>query len=412
MRPKPLLLRFLCGLAGSVLLAGCAAAGTGTGNGGQSTAKEGADISIGALFPLTGANAQFGLNSLHGMELEADQINKQGGIKSMGGAKIKIVSADTTSDPTQASAATEKFVSSTKVIAAIGMYASALTLTAAQVTEKAGVPLLSTGFSDTLTDRGYTHFFRIAPRASQVGTVQFTAAHAIAEESGRELKRIAIVFENDAFGSGTADGLKKAADAAGVQVVLYEPYAATITDASPVAQKVVASHPDAVLPVSYLTDGILLVRALNQAGSRAPVFAGVGGFVQPAFQKNLGSLANGIFTADTSSPDAYGSINDLFKRAYGTFMTQEAHDNAVGVSVVAQALQAHPTRDPEQLTRTLHSMDFAKGLAATMPGRHVKWDDKGNNTVIQPVMCQWQNGDLVGVYPPGLTTGKPQWPTA
>lgn len=410
MTPKPLLFRFLSGLAGTLLVAGCAAAGTG--GGAQPNANPGGDILIGALFPLTGANAQFGLNSLHGMELEADQINKAGGIKSMGGAKIKIVSADTTSDPTQAAAATEKFVSSTKVIAAVGMYASALTLTSAQVTEKAGVPLLSTGFSDTLTDRGYTHFFRIAPRASQVGTVQFTAAQAIAKESGKDLKRLAIVFENDAFGSGTADGLKKAADAAGVQTVLYEPYAATITDASPVAQKVVAAQADAVLPVSYLTDGILLVRALNQAGSKAPIFAGVGGFVQPDFQKNLGPLANGIFTADTSSPDAYGSINDLFKQTYGTFMTQEAHDNAVGVSIVAEALEAHPTRDPEGLTKTLHSMDFTRGLAATMPGGHVKWDDKGNNTVIQPVMCQWQNGNLVGVYPPALTKGKPQWPTA
>lgn len=410
MTPKRMLFGFLVGLAGSILLAGCAPAGTG--GGGQPTAKVGEDIPIGALFPLTGANAQFGLNSLHGIELEADEINKQGGIRSMGGAKIKIVSADTTSDPTQAAAATEKFVSSTKVIAAIGMYASALTLTAAQVTERSGVPLLSTGFSDTLTDRGYTHFFRIAPRASQVGTVQFTAAQAIAKESGRELKRIAIVFENDAFGSGTAAGLKRAADAAGVQVVLFEPYAATITDASPIAQKVVAEHPDAVLPVSYLTDGILLVRALNQAGNKAPIFAGVGGFVQPDFQKNLGPLANGIFTADTSSPDAYGAINDLFKQRYGTFMTQEAHDNAVGVSIVAQALEAHPTRDPEELTKTLHSMDFTKGLAATMPGGHVKWDEKGNNIVIQPVMCQWQNGNLVGVYPPTLTRGKPQWPSA
>ncbi|HZU19296.1 MAG TPA: ABC transporter substrate-binding protein, partial [Candidatus Dormibacteraeota bacterium] len=343
---------------------------------------------------------------------EADLINRQGGIKSMGGAKLRIVSADATSDPTQAAAVTSKFVTSNKVIAAIGMYASALTLTSAQVTEQAGIPLLSTGFSDTLTQRGYTHFFRIAPRASQVGTFQLTAALAIARQANVTVKKVAIVFENDAFGSGTAEGLRKAAQDAGLDVALYEPYAATITDAGPVASKIVNVKPDIILPVSYLTDGILLVRALHEAGNTAPIFAGVGGFVQPDFEKSLGPLANQIFTADTSSPDVYGSINTEYQKRYGTFMTQEAHDNAVAVSIIAQALEAHPTRDPEQLTRTLHGMDFTKGLAATMPGGHVKWDAQGNNVVVQPVMCQWQNGKLVGVYPPDLTRGKAQWPSA
>ncbi len=403
-------LRRVCAVGAGLVLSACAAAGTG--GGGQSSAKAGEDIQIGAIFPLTGANAQFGQNALHGVELEADLINQQGGIKSMGGAKLKVVSADATSDPTQAAAATDKFVTTNKVIAAIGMYASALTLTSAQVTERAGIPLLSTGFSDTLTQRGYTHFFRLAPRASQVGTVQLTSALAIAKQANVTVKRVAIVFENDAFGSGTAEGLKKAAQDAGLDIVLYEPYAATITDAGPIASKLVGARPDIILPVSYLTDGILLVRALSQAGNKSPIFAGVGGFVQPDFQKNLGPLANGIFTADTSSPDAYGSINDEYQKRYGTFMTQEAHDNAVGVSIIAQALEAHPTRDPEELSRTLHSMDFSKGLAATMPGGHVQWDAQGNNTVIQPVMCQWQNGKLVGVYPADLTKGKPQWPSA
>ncbi len=396
-------------IAAALLVAACAAVGTG---GGSSTAGGGGEIAIGAIFPLTGANAQFGQNSLHGVELEADLINRQGGIKSMGGAKLRIVSADATSDPTQAAAVTSKFVTSNKVIAAIGMYASALTLTSAQVTEQAGIPLLSTGFSDTLTQRGYTHFFRVSPRASQVGTFQLTAALAIAKQAGVTVKKVAIVFENDAFGSGTAEGLRKAAQDAGLDVALYEPYAATITDASPVASKIVNVKPDIILPVSYLTDGILLVRALHEAGNTAPIFAGVGGFVQPDFEKSLGPLANQIFTADTSSPDAYGSINDQYQKRYGTFMTQEAHDNAVAVSIIAQALEAHPTRDPEQLTRTLHSMDFTKGLATTMPGGHVKWDAQGNNVVIQPVMCQWQNGKLVGVYPSDLTRGTARWPSA
>ncbi|HZU16218.1 MAG TPA: ABC transporter substrate-binding protein, partial [Candidatus Dormibacteraeota bacterium] len=106
-------LRSMGVVAAALLLAACAAVGTG---GGSSTSGGGGEIAIGAIFPLTGANAQFGQNSLHGVELEADLINRQGGIKSMGGAKLRIVSADATSDPTQAAAVTSKFVTSNKVI--------------------------------------------------------------------------------------------------------------------------------------------------------------------------------------------------------------------------------------------------------------------------------------------------------
>ena len=40
-----------------------------------------ADINVGVILPLSGANAQFGINSRQGLELAADEINAAGGIK-------------------------------------------------------------------------------------------------------------------------------------------------------------------------------------------------------------------------------------------------------------------------------------------------------------------------------------------
>lgn len=59
-----------------------------------------ADINVGVILPLSGANAQFGINSRQGLELVADELNAAGGIKSLGGARIKLVIADATSQPT------------------------------------------------------------------------------------------------------------------------------------------------------------------------------------------------------------------------------------------------------------------------------------------------------------------------
>jgi branched-chain amino acid transport system substrate-binding protein len=49
---------------------------------------QGAAVNIGVIQPLSGANAQFGINSRNGIEFVADAINAAGGIKALGGAKI------------------------------------------------------------------------------------------------------------------------------------------------------------------------------------------------------------------------------------------------------------------------------------------------------------------------------------
>src|SRR5262245_36023279 len=56
-----------------------------------------AAVNIGVIQPLSGANAQFGINCRNGIELVADAINVAGGIKALGGGKINLVVSDATS---------------------------------------------------------------------------------------------------------------------------------------------------------------------------------------------------------------------------------------------------------------------------------------------------------------------------
>lgn len=390
-----------------VALSGCGSSNS-NGNGGSKTAKT---VTVGAVFPLTGVNAEDGRDALRGVQLAAQRVNQSGGIKSMGGAKIKIVSVDSTSDPTQAAAAAQHMLSSSnKPIAVVGAYASALTLTVARVTDQAQVPLLTTGFSDDLVNQGYKYIFQLPPLATNVGKAQMDYALEIAKDAGHPVKRVAIVYENDAFGSGTASGLKTASQAHGLNVVLYDGYSKTISDATPIASKVMSSHPDIIFPVSYIPDGTLLIRALHTAGNKAPVVGGVGGFVTPNFQQGIGPLVNGIFSVDTSSPDFYGSIGNAYQKKYGTFMPQGAHDNAAGLDCIAEALQMKPTTDPKVLAQTLHSKTFTLDAAGSMPGNKVRFASNGSNAVIKPLMVQWQNQKLVSVWPKGLAKHTPIWP--
>jgi substrate-binding family protein len=53
-----------------------------------------ADVVIGALLPMTGGNAPNGAQKKTGYELAVEEINAQGGIKALGGAKLKLVVRD------------------------------------------------------------------------------------------------------------------------------------------------------------------------------------------------------------------------------------------------------------------------------------------------------------------------------
>lgn len=395
------------GTALALALTACA-----SGSGDSSTDKSVKSVKIGAILPLTGATAQNGNNSLRGIELAVEQINSAGGIKSMGGAKLELSTADATSDPAKAANAATQFLSKGEApLAIVGAYASGLTVTVARVTERAKVPLLSTSFSDELTQQGYKYFFQLPAAASKMGTAQMGYALEIAKEAGKSIDNVAIVYANNAYGEAQGASLKKQAEESGKKVVLYEGYAPTITDAGPIAAKIISAKADAIFSIAYVSDGVLLMRALKSQGNTAPVFGGTGGYITPDFLSALGDQVNGLFSVTTSNPDGYGALGEAYLAKYKEFMPQEAHDNAAAVYIIAQALEENPKADSTALAAALHKGSFDQGAAGQMPGGVVKFDSAGVNVNAAPLMVQWQRGALIGVWPSDIVKGKPSWST-
>lgn len=391
----------------SLALTACGGGQSG-GEGGENVEVE--SVKLGAILPLTGATAQNGNNSRKGIELAVETINSNGGISSLGGAEIELEVQDATSDPARAaSAATQLLASGEPPLALVGAYASSLTTTVARVAERQQIPLLTTSFSDDLTEQDYKYLFRLPPPASEIGRAQMTYASDIAESAGETIERATIVYANNAYGESQAVGLKAQAEEMGIEVVLNEGYAPTITNAGPVAEKILASDPDVIFAVSYVNDGVLLMRALDARDSQIPMVGGVGGFITPDFVNSLGEAVNGVLSVTTSDPDAYAGIGEAYRKKYGEAMPQEAHDNAAAVYVFADALEQNPTTDPSVLAQTLRDETFSMGAAGSMPGGKVDFDETGANVIAVPLMVQWQEKELVGVWPPKVTENEPIW---
>jgi branched-chain amino acid transport system substrate-binding protein len=368
-----------------------------------------ASVNVGVIVPLSGANAQFGINSRRGIELVADEINASGGIHGLGGAKINLIVADSTSTPTTAASVAQRFITQNDVSAILGAFASSLTIAIAETTERREIPLLTMSFADQLTERGFKYVFQVVSKGSTLGRAQFDYTVAIAKAAGEKLERAAIMYEDTAYGTAQANGLREAAKKAGVAVAMDEAYPLGITDAAPLINKLRASGAQVAFPVSYLNDSLLLIRAMRQQNLATPAVGGAAGYVIPDFIKGLGEFAEGVLSIAPANYDLAPSFTDRFRKRFGYFMVHEALEHAVCMSVLAQAMDKAKSKDSAAVRQALTQNTFQEGWAQAMTGGAVKFDATGHNTLAEPVMVQWRRNELVTVWPEKLAKGPPAW---
>jgi branched-chain amino acid transport system substrate-binding protein len=353
-------------------------------------------VNIGALYPVTGSLAQIGQGCVNAAKLAVQMVNDAGGIKSLGGAKLNLIVSDVQSDTTVTRTETDRLINGSKVAAIHGCYASALTLIASEVAERAKVPLITGSSSDQLNvNRRYT--FTPFARASQFAQAQLQMARLVGEKP-----KVAVIFENTAFGTSTSNGLREKAPGEGVEIVLFEPYSAGFADASPLINKVKASGADMLFSVSYLNDLILIVRTIKQVGLKVGMNGGSGGFVIPDFYKTVGSLADGLQGVAHWNHDSDANaqkVNAVYQKTYGEFLFEYAGGLVAQTFMLADALERAASTDPQKVRDALAALDVSEGYAAMAPGGKVKFGPDGKNIYGHPVGVQWQNGDLASVFP-------------
>jgi branched-chain amino acid transport system substrate-binding protein len=354
-------------------------------------------VNIGALYPTTGSFAQIGQGCVNAAKLAAEMVNEAGGIKSLGGAKLNLIVSDVQSDTTVTRTETDRLINSYNLSAIHGVFASALTLIASEVAERAKVPILTGSSSDQL-NRGRRYTFTPFARASQFAEAQLKMAKLVSDKP-----KVAVIFENTAFGTATSNGLREQAPGVGAEIVLFEPYSAGISDAGPLINKVKASGANMLFPVSYLNDLILIIRTIKQVGlDNIAINGGSGGFVIPDFYKNVGNAAEGLLGVAHWNHDIDANaqkVNAEFQKRHGEFLFEYAGGLVAQTFMIADALERAASTDPQKVRDALASLDISSGYAAMCPGSKVKFGPDGKNIHAHPVGVQWQKGDLATVFP-------------
>jgi branched-chain amino acid transport system substrate-binding protein len=143
--------------------------------------------------------------------------------------------------------------------------------------------VICTGSADDVTEKGYDYVFRINPPASEYPK----AVESFLKEVAKDVKAVALLYENSAFGQSSSKSFEKDAEAAGLKSVLKEGYQAGAIDFKPILTKVTAANPDMIYLVSYVMDASLLMRQSKELGINPKLY--VGGGVHLRVREELGA---------------------------------------------------------------------------------------------------------------------------
>ena len=174
--------------------------------GSVSAAKE---VKIALFVILSGSGADLGEQSRAGAVMAMEDINKSGGIKALGGAKVKLVIADVTTTYSKGPNVTERVLSTNRVAGALGYGYSGMTLTCLPTIEKAKIPLITSSISDKITAQGYKYVFEICSKGSHFGRTQVKFAAFLRDRYNLKINKVGFIYENTAYGASTSQGLKE-----------------------------------------------------------------------------------------------------------------------------------------------------------------------------------------------------------
>ncbi len=399
------------------------------------TARADDTITIGVLEPFTGPWAKNGNESYVAMEIARDMINEKGGVH---GKKIAFVRGDAP-DPSAGKSEAERIITQNGVKLITGTYASPLGIAISAEAERHGViHWESIASADIITKRGYKHVFQVGPAASRYGiaALNFTKDE-LAKRLGKKFEdlRIALLWENRAFGSAVGNGVRARSKELGVSLVLDEGYDQFMTDMTPIVQKLKDSKPDVLVIISFINDTVLLHRKAKELNFYVPAVIGVSaGHSVPDLKDSLGTAVNGIFVSDLPvlvnpkalRPEVEAAAVEFNKR-YEKIQHRVPAGHAVASfaalwTLFNDVLPKAKSMDPDDVRAAALSMDLPDGSLINGSGlKFSNFDlpndpkDAGQNVRSAIGVWQWQNMAARQVYPKNLATDDiimvplPEW---
>jgi len=378
------------------------------------------EVKVGLIAPMSGPWARQGDLMIKGANLAIENVNKAGGIKSLGGAKLKLIVFDAGDTVEKARNTAQRMVAQEPdLVGVTGAWLSSFTLAVTEVTERAELPLLTLSYSDLITSRGFKYVFQTSPTGGAQATAALPALVKLAETAtGKRPTTVAIVMDNTAAPVSFAKPMREGGiEKLGMKLVVDETFTPPLSDATPLIQKVRSSRPDFLLLLpTAISDDKMCLEKMHEFGlgrGRVPVISNGAHIGAPDMLKNLGKdLLEGVMTvvANWGAKGQEDIIKEFVAKSGEPWITQDSISTYGDMLILKEALEKAGAADRRKVAEAIRAMDTTEGPARYFPGRRIKFDENGRRVGADLVVVQWQNGVPVTVYPPESAVAQPIWP--
>ena len=378
------------------------------------------EVKIAMVVPLSGPWARQGILEQMGARMAIDDINNAGGIKALGGAKMKLIEYDTGDSAEKAKDAAQRMLAQEPdLVGGFGCWLSTFTLAVTEVTERAELPWLTLSYSDAITGRGFKYVFQSSPTAdAQAEELLPSIVDLATAATGKKPTKVAFIGDNSAapvsFMKAIRDHVLKNTNLTSVADEVYTP---PLADATTMVQHIRSARPDfIVLQSTNVPDDKLLVdkfAEMGLTGAKVPKVGGGGHWCVPELLKVAGAdNLEGVLVGLANWPGK--SVEDVSKRFIER--TKEpwfGHDSIfayVHVMILKEAVERAAVAERHKVMQAIRALDMKDGPALFFPDRTLKYDEKGRRVGAKLCIVQWQGGRPVAVSPDSIAASKVNWP--
>jgi ABC-type branched-subunit amino acid transport system substrate-binding protein len=343
-------------------------------------------ITFGQAAVLQGAASALGLGMKAGLEAAFEEANQKGGVH---GRKLKLISVDDGYEPSKAIGATRKLIEEDKVFALIGAVGTPTSVATQPIAAAAKMPFIGafTG-AGFLRDPKRDNVVNI--RASYDAETEAWVKHLTED---LRISKIAIFYQDDAYGRAGLSGFKKAMDKRKMEIVAEGTYERNTTAVKTALLALRKAAPEAVVMVGAYKPSAEFIKLARKIEFN-PVFVNISFVGASALAKELGTEGHGViisqvvpFPWDTSLKviaDYQAAIKAKDQKAEPEFVSLEGY--LVGRLTIAALEKAGPDPTRAGLLQTIKetaTFDIG-GLQMTFGPQDNEGLDKVFMTVIQP----------------------------
>src|SRR5262245_19090076 len=312
-------------------------------------AAQTAEVKIGLIAPMSGPWARQGDLMLKGAQLALEEINGKGGIKALGGAKLKLITFDAGDSVEKAKSAAQRMIAQEPdLIGATGAWLSSFTLAVTELTERSELPVLTLSYSDQITARGFKYVFQTSLTGGLQANNAMPAVVKLAETTtGKKPQTVGIIQDNTAASVAFAKPMREGGlQKLGLKLVVDETFTPPLADCTQLIQKVRSTQPEILLMLfTAIPDDKLCLEKLHEFGldrGRVPVVANGAHIAAPDMPKNMSKdLLEGVMTivGNWSIKGQEAIIKEFVAKTNGPWITQDSLATYGDMSIFKEALE-------------------------------------------------------------------------